>query len=94
MKVPNNITQRNKSNFPNKNISVLEDTIQSPLGDTIREDHSANDTLNMSTFPKQQPLTVLARNDNTITLHQFNLLLQQNNKSIIDAITDKIHREI
>lgn len=86
----NNITQRNKTNHIH-NISALEDSILSTLGDTIQESHMPHATHNTSTTEIRH---ALERKDSTITMQQFNLLLQQNNKSIIDAITDTIHKEI
>lgn len=39
-------------------------------------------------------MEVCTGNENTITLNQFNLFFATNNKSIVDATTITIHREI
>lgn len=48
---------------------------------------------NISTS-QHQPLEVLESTESTITLHQFHILLQQNNKSIVEAITTTIQKDI
>lgn len=86
-----NITQRKKSNHIN--ISALEDSVLSLLGDTIQEIHTPCVTQNIPTIQERQ-LNALEREESKITLEQFNLLLQKNNKSIVDEITIIIHKEI
>lgn len=90
----NNVTQRKKnSDLANKNISTLDDSALSTLGDTIDEGSTPHVMQNIS-VTQEQPFKNIESGESTITLHQFNLLLQQNNKSIVDAITVTIHKEI
>lgn len=63
----------------------------STLGDTVYKGTTPCVIQNISTS-QEQPLDVLESKESTITLHQFNLLFQLNNQSIVDAIT--IHKEI